>query len=118
MVTRTRRGAGQVGCLVTLLLLAAGVYFAVGIGQVYWDYFQYRDRMRQEARFAASRTDGVIKKRLILFADSLGLPEGAKQVRMKRSSGHVYIWAEYYEAIELPFLRKELLLAPRVEWTY
>jgi hypothetical protein len=74
--------------------------------------------MRQEARFAASRTDGVIKKRLVLFADSLGLPEGAKQVRLRRVSGHVYIWAEYYENIVLPFYTRELLLSPRVEWTY
>lgn len=118
MVTRTRRGLGQIGCLVTLLLLATAGYFAVGVGQVYWDYFQYRDRMRQEARFAASRTDGVIKKRLMLFADSLGLPEGAKQVRLKRVTGHVYIWAEYYENIVLPFYTKELLLAPHIEWSY
>lgn len=118
MVTHARRGVGQVGCLVLLLLVATVGYFAFGIGQVYWDYFQYRDRMQQEARFAASRTDGVIKRRLFLFADSLGLPEGAKQLRVRRVNKHVYIWAEYYEDIELPFYRKELLLSPRVEWSY
>ncbi|MEK7239375.1 MAG: hypothetical protein AAB224_02195 [Gemmatimonadota bacterium] len=118
MVTGKRRGVGQIGCLVMLLLIAAVGYFAVGIGQVYWDYFQYRDRMAQEARFAASRTDGVIKKRLYLFADSLGLPEGAKQIRVRRRAKHVYIWTEYYENIELPFYTREILLAPRVEWAY
>jgi len=118
MVTRTRRGVGQIGCLVMLLLMSAGVYFAIGVGQVYWDYYQYRDRMLQEARFAASRTDGVIKKRLYLFADSLGLPEGAKQIRVRRANKHIYIWSEYYENIELPFYTRELLLAPRVEWAY
>lgn len=118
MVTRTRRGLGQIGCLVTLLLLATVGYFAVGVGQVYWDYFQYRDRMRQEARFAASRTDGVIKKRLYLYADSLGLPEGAKQIRVRRVGKHMYIWTDYYENIELPFYTRELLLSPHVEWSY
>lgn len=118
MVMRTRRGTGRAGCLVMLLAVAALGYFGLGIGQVYWNYYQYRDRMQQEARFAASRTDGVIKRRMALFADSLGLPEGAKQVRVRRASKHIYIWTEYYENIELPFLSKELLLAPRVEWAY
>jgi hypothetical protein len=118
MVTRTRHGMGQVGCLVTLMILSAIGYFGLGVGQVYWNYYEYRDRMQQEARFAGSRSDNVIKRRIALFGDSLGLPEGAKHVRVRRSGKHVYIWAEYYETIELPFISKELLLAPRAEWTY
>lgn len=118
MVTRTRRGSGRAGCLVTLLVVAAVGYFGLGVGNVYWNYYQYRDRMQQEARFAGSRTDGVIKRRLIMFADSIGLPEGAKHVRVRRQQRHVYIWAEYYENIELPFISKELLLSPHVEWTF
>jgi hypothetical protein len=118
MVMRARRGSGRAGCLVTLLVVAAVGYFGLGIGSVYWNYFQYRDRMMQEARFAASRTDGVIKRRVAMFADSLGLPEGAKQVRIRRAQKRIHIWAEYYELIELPFISKELLLSPRVEWTY
>ncbi len=118
MVRRTRSGMGQVGCLLALLILATIGYFSVGIGQVYWDYYQFRDRMQQEARFAASRTDGVIKRRISLYADSLGLPEGARQVHVKRNNKHVYIWSEYYEIVQLPFFAREILLAPRAEWTY
>lgn len=118
MVTRTRWGRGQIGCLLMLLVFAATGYFALGIGEVYWNYFQYRDRMQQEARFGASRTDGVIKRRIALFADSLGLPEGARQVRVRRNNKHISIWTEYYEMIEIPFFARELLMSPRVEWTY
>lgn len=118
MVMRTRWGRGQVGCLIMLLVVAALGYFGLGVGQVYWNYYQYKDRMAQEARFAGSRTDGVIKRRIALFADSLGLPEGAKQVRVRRQQRHIYIWAEYYENIELPFLSKELLLTPKAEWAF
>jgi hypothetical protein len=118
MVMRTRRGVGQVGCLILLLFIAAIGYFGLGVGEVYWNYFQYRDRMQQEARFGNSRTDGVIKLRISMFADSLGLPEGAKQVRVRRSQKHIAIWAEYYENIVLPFYSRELLLSPRAEWTY
>lgn len=118
MVMRARRGMGQIGCLVSLMVVAAVGYFGLGVGQVYWNYYEYRDRMQQEARFAGSRTDGVIKRRIAAYADSLGLPEAAKQVRVRRQQKHIYIWSEYYETVELPFLSKELLLSPRVEWTY
>jgi len=118
MVTRTRRGSGRAGCLVMMAIVATIGYFGLGVGSVYWNYYQYRDRMQAEARFAASRTDGVIKRRLAMYADSLGLPEGAKNVRVRRVQKRISIWTEYYELIELPFLQREILLSPRVEWIF
>ena len=118
MVTRTRRGSGRAGCLVMMAIVATIGYFGLGVGSVYWNFYQYRDRMQAEARFAASRTDGVIKRRPAMYADSLGLPEGAKQIHVRRRSKNVYIWTEYYENIELPFYTREILLAPRVERAY
>ena len=118
MVTRTRHGSGRWGCLAMLAALAVIGYYGLGIGSVYWNYYQYRDRMLQEARFAASRSDNVIQRRIAMFADSIGMPNGAQLVHVRRQPHHVFIWAEYHEDIELPFLTKELRFAPRVEWTY
>lgn len=119
MVTRRPPyGRTQLGCLVQLLIIAATAYFGAGVGQVYWDFFQYKDRMQQEARFAGSRTDNVIKKRIALFADSLGLPESARRVHVRRRNQHVDIWAEYYENIELPFITRQVLLNPHAEAVY
>ena len=42
-----RRGASKVGCLLSLLVAAAFVYFAVNIGEVYVKYFEYKDKMEQ-----------------------------------------------------------------------
>jgi len=117
-MVRSRRGAGQLGCLFSLLLLAAAGYFGVNIGEVYWKYYQYQDRMKQEARFAAHRPDAVIQRRIAVFADSLGLPEGAKNVRIRRGDHALYIWAEYYEHIELPGIVRELHLNPQATGTF
>lgn len=111
-MVRRRRGASQLGCLFTLLLIAAVVYFGVNVGEVFWNVYQYQDRMEQEARFAAHRSDAVIKRRMAMFADSLGLPEGAKNVRVRRGDRIITIWAEYYVHIELPGFVHEFYLNP------
>ena len=117
MVSSGRRGISRVGCLVLLVLLAAVGYFALNIGEVYVRYYRFRDAMRQEARFAASRTDDVIRRRLKAAADSLGLPEGAGNIQIRRSSGHVEISSEYYEQVELPLFVREFYFNPIAERT-
>jgi hypothetical protein len=114
-MVKTRSGKTQVGCLLSILLVAAAVYFGVNVGNVLWDYYQFTDRMKQEVRFASSRSDAVIKRRLSAFADSLGLPEAARNVHVKRGNKLIAIWAEYYHVIELPGLVKEVRLNPQAQ---
>jgi hypothetical protein len=113
-----RRGASSVGCLVSLLLAAAALYFGVNIGRVYWRFYQYQDAMKQEARFAARNSDDQIKAHLLSLADSLGLPESAGKVRVRRNARHISISTSYYERIELPLVVREVLFTPQAEWTF
>jgi len=112
-MVRSRRGASQLGCLFLLLLLAAIGYFGFDVGLMYWNFYQYQDRMKQEARFAAQRSDAVIRRRIALFADSLGLPNAARNVRIRRGAREVYIWSEYSEHVELPGLTRDLRFNPQ-----
>jgi len=108
-----RHGRSQLGCLVSSAIVAAVVYSGVNLGGVLWNYYQYPDRMRQEVRFAASRSDAVIKRRLATFADSLGLPESARIVHVKRGQKLISIWAEYYDNIEFPGFVREIHFNPQ-----
>ena len=108
-----RYGRTQLGCLVSSAIVAAVVYFGANLGGVLWNYYQYSDRMRQEVRFAASRSDAVIKRRLATFADSLGLPESARIVHVKRGQKLISIWAEYYDNIEFPGFVREIHFNPQ-----
>ncbi|MEA3246964.1 MAG: hypothetical protein U9Q74_12485 [Gemmatimonadota bacterium] len=112
MVSR-RAGKSSLGCLASTLLVAAVAYFGVTLGQVLWDYYQFEDAMKQEVRFSSTRSDAVIKRRLEAFADSLGLPEAARNVHIKRSNKVILIWAEYYHNIELPGFVKEIRFSPQ-----
>ena len=64
------------------------------------------------------RSDALIKKRLQIYADSLGLPEAARKVSVRRRTGTIHIWAEYYEIIEFPGFVREKHFHPEVVATF
>lgn len=110
-----RRGTSSLGCLFSLLVLAAIVYFGVNVGEVYFRFYQFQDAMRQEVRFAAHNNDGLILRHLRDQADSLGLPEAAGEVTLQRDGRHIEIESEYYEHIELPLFVREVRFNPHAE---
>ena len=114
-MVNTRRGTSSLGCLVSLLIAAAVVYFGVGIGEHYMQFYQFQDSMRQEVKFAAHNSDALILRHLRERADSLGLPEAAGEVSLQRDGRHIEIESEYYVPLELPLYVKEVRLNPHAE---
>ena len=118
-MVRARRGGGSLGCLLTLLLLAAGIYFGLPIGEAYVRYYRFEDEMKQVARFAGIRSDAAIRTQLRAVVDSLGLPEEAKTIGIERVGGsRIVIGAEYVEEFQLPGTVRAQTFSPRVEATY
>jgi len=110
-----RSGKIRLGCLLGLAILGAVAYFGINVGEVALRYWEYQDAMEQEARFAMHNTNDVIVQRLRAKADSLGLPDAAYNVQVRRRGNEIFIWAEYAENIELPGFVKEVDLRPHVE---
>jgi hypothetical protein len=110
-----RGGASTLGCLFTLVIIVAIAYFAINVGCVYWHFYEYQDDMRQEVRFASQHTNDQILTTLRASADSLGLPEGAGKVSIRRNDKGISVEAEYYENVELPMYVKELHFHPHAE---
>ena len=104
-----RRGATRLGCLLPLLILAIGIYFAIDFGQVYFRGYQFKDAMGSEARFATTLTDDQITRRLAALADSLQLPPGAELITIVRSPRTISISSDYDEVIKLPFKKEQVL---------
>lgn len=113
-----RRGASTLGCLLVLLIVATVAYFGINVGQVYWRYYEYQDDMKQEARFAGANTNDKILTRLRARADSLGLPEDARGIGIRRGEHNIAIEAEYYERLEFPMYSKDILFHPHAEGTF
>ena len=103
------------GCLFGLLLIAAVVYFGVSAGEAYWRFYQFRDDVQQEVRFAGHSTNEAILTRLRAAADSLGLPEAAGHAIIPRAHGVISIQPYHHEPVELPGHVPELHFHPRAE---
>ena len=118
-MVRRRRGATSLGCLLTVLLLIAAGYFGMKIGQVYWNNAQYLDTMKQHIRFAETLTDKQIFDRIVAKADSLGLPDDAKEVSVERTATrHIAVSADYVVLVELPLHVRTFHFTPRAEIDY
>jgi hypothetical protein len=112
----SRRGAGGLGCVFSLLLFVGALYYGVHIGQVYLRYYELLDGMRTQARLAPSLQDDVIYRRLTLQADSL-LPGGSPQFKITRGGkpNRIVIETEYADSVDLPLFKHKFVLRPRAE---
>ena len=112
----SRRGAGGLGCLLSLLLFAGALYYGVNIGQVYLRYYQILDSMRTQARLAPSLQDDVIDRRLTGQADSL-FPGGPPKFRITRGGNpnRITIETEYTDQVDLPLFKHTFVLRPKAE---
>ena len=117
-MVRVRHGLGRIGCLLMLLIVAAIGYFGSPVGRAYFDFYRYQDRMKSEAEFAAHNTDAEIKLRCAAFADSLGLPDPADKVVVRRGDHEVFIYADYSVRIKLPGQVRELHFNPSATGTF
>lgn len=117
-MVNSRRGGSSYGCLFSLLILAAIVYFGAKVGEVYWRYYEYKNVMSEQARFASHFTDEQIRQRLVVSADSLGLPQEASLVTVDRTTHHISIAADYVEIVEFPLHVRHIGFSPRADVDY
>lgn len=110
-----RRGASSTGCLVSLLVFVALLYYGVNIGEVFLRYYRYLDEVKTQARLAAAIDDATIRRRLQAAADHIGLPEEARQITIRRSASprEIRIESRYSETVDLPLFHHTFRFNPR-----
>ena len=114
-----RRGVSAVGCMVYLVVIAAAIYFGSPFASAYIDYYRYKDAMKQEAKFSLQHSDAEIQTRLKIFADSLGLPRSASNIRINRGRGRVVILGNYQQTIAVPMIGpKKVRFSPTAEASF
>jgi hypothetical protein len=115
MVT-SRRGASSSGCLLSLLIFVAALYYGVNIGEVYFRYYRLLDEMQTQAGLAAGLDDGTIRRRIESAVEDIGLPEEASQslaVRRTAMPREIVIETRYNESVSLPFFNHTFSFHPR-----
>lgn len=113
----SRRGASSTGCLFSLLVAAAVIYVGVKIGGAYWRFYEYQDDMRQIVTYSPRATNESMLAKLRASADSLELPDAAREISIRRTDSAIGIEAEYDEHIELPMYARDIHFHPHAEGT-
>jgi hypothetical protein len=115
-VVTSRRGASSSGCLFSLLLFVAALYYGVNIGEVYFRYYRLLDEMQTQTRVASALDDGTIRRRIQAAVEEIGIPEIAGNnltVRRTASPREIVIETRYTESVSLPFFNHTFSLHPR-----
>lgn len=112
----SRRGLGRLGCLLWLLTAAVVAYLGVEVGTVYLPYLRLKDAMKTQAQFAPSIDDDTIRRRLLRTVEELDLPEGARQISIRRTARprEIRIWLTYQETVTLPFFTRTITFRPQI----
>ena len=97
-----QRGEGRAGFLITLTLFLAGVFVAIKIVPVRVDGYQFREVLREEARYAAvHRNDAAVIKRIIDTAEAMDIPLERKNLKLRRTQVAITITADYEKPVDL-----------------
>jgi type II secretory pathway pseudopilin PulG len=81
---RSRWGKVPVGFLATLAVIGILIYLGIAPARGYIRYYQMKDEMQVQARFASNATDADIRRRLRTKASELGLPADAQRITVRR----------------------------------
>jgi hypothetical protein len=113
----SRRGGSTSGCLISLVIFVAAVYYGVHFGQPWVRYYQLLDEMRVSARLAPTLSDGVIRRRLEQKAEELELPEEARKFQITRSGKprKITITTQYSETVTVPLFSHTFIFTPTAE---
>jgi hypothetical protein len=113
----SRRGGSTLGCLVSLLVFVAVLYYGIHIGEVYWRYYQILDEMKVNARLAPNLADDVIQRRLQAKVDEVFDSEKAMKFRITRGgrSRTITIETQYRDSVSLPLFNRSFELKPKAE---
>lgn len=117
MVSDRRRGASSAGCLLSLLIFVAVLYYGVNIGEVYFRYYRLLDEMQTQSRLAPGIDDGTIRRRIQAAVEEIGVPDsaGGRQLLIRRTASprEIVIETHYSESVSLPLFNHTFTFHPR-----
>jgi len=115
-VLRNRRGASSMGCLISVLVFVALLYYGVNIGEVYFRYYRLLDEMQSQAALASALDNGTIVRRIEAAVQEIGVPEDASRnlrVRRTLSPREIDIESAYSETVNLPLFNHTFTFHPK-----
>ncbi len=114
---RGTRGGSTLGCLVSLLVFVAVLYYGINVGEVFLRYYQLLDEMKSNARLAPNLPDDVIQRRLQAKVEDVFGNDQHMKFRITRGGATrtITIQTQYRDSVDLPLFKRTFELKPRAE---
>ena len=99
---KRQRGEGRIGFLIALIVVGVAIFVGMKVIPVRITAYEFRDTLREEARYGAVRDDdATVVKRILQKAEELEIPLSKKNLEVKRTTGEMIIRARYEQPIDL-----------------
>lgn len=104
-----RAGKVRVSTLLLMVLAAAGLYYGLAFGGVYWRRYRLGDVIDGQLAYAGQLADETIRQQIVSKIGGMNLPPAASRVRMSTPSNRtIQISVSYTEAVNLLFGTKDI----------
>lgn len=88
--------------MITLIIVAVAIFLGAKVIPVRIAAYEFRDVLREEARYGAVRnSDDIVTKRILQKAAELEIPLQKKNLKVSRTPGQMVISATYEQPIDL-----------------
>ena len=99
---KEQKGGGRLGTLITILVLAAGVWASFQVMPFWLNYSELKNLMEAQAAKASVFSDHQIRKNILGKIKELELPiDDPDDVKINRFDGRIVIETEYEEVLFL-----------------
>jgi hypothetical protein len=99
-----QRGEGRLGFVVTLAVVGVAAFLAIKIIPVRIDAYEFREAVREEARYASVHADDrAVRDRILEKAADMKIPIQGRDLAIRRTKNEVIITASYVQPIDLKF---------------
>jgi hypothetical protein len=98
----SEKGEGRVGLMITLIIVGVAIFLGAKVIPVRIAAYEFRDVLREEARYGAVRnSDDIVTKRILDKAAELEIPLDKKNLKVSRTPSQMVISATYEQPIDL-----------------
>ena len=97
-----QKGEGRIGLVIAIVVVGAAAFLGVKIIPVRIAAYEFKDVLREEARYGAVRnSDKAVHERIMERAVELDLPLEKKNLKVSRNVSEIVISANYEQPIDL-----------------
>ena len=97
-----QRGEGRLGLFITLVVAGVAVFLAAKFVPAKVDAYQFRETLREEAKYlSVHRDDSQAMFRILEQAAEMEIPLDPKQVNIRRTKAEVIVKARYELPLDL-----------------